>query len=65
LDIGDIPVNSASAWLNTSGWYKIATVTKYSGNTGPLSVLLIIGKNYSYSTSDMFTILVQGGYYNT
>ncbi len=66
LDIGDVAVDTAAAWLNTSGWYKVATVTKRdNGNTGPLSVLLVLGKNYSYSTSDMFTILVQGGYYNS
>ena len=64
-NLSSFPVSYNTASLSTSGWYKVATVTKDNGSTGPVSVLLVLGKNYNYSNSDMFTILVQGGYYNT
>lgn len=63
--LATLPISQSSCNHTVSGWYKIATVVKEFGSTGPCSVLFVIGKQYNYTTSDMFTFLVQGGYYNS
>lgn len=61
-NLSSLPIGNCSSRVASRGWYKVATISRYAGPTGPSSTILVLGKTYGYTNSETITILVSGTY---
>lgn len=63
-NLSSLPIGNGAQRITARGWYKVATISRYAGSTGPSSTILVLGKTYGYTNSETITILVSGTYCN-